>query len=166
MATSRIRSRSSGLALSVEVDGLDRTMREFKEVRRRIATELAQVEQAAAEHAVLPEAKAKAARFKIAGENLAGHVIVRKAAKGPYLTTNMRGIRARAAGLLEYGGTVRTPVLPKKRKALLINGSPRASVRNARHYRGRHYLASAADERLGEFGAHVRDAIVDFFSET
>jgi hypothetical protein len=164
MATSRVRSRASGQLLTLDVD-LDRTSREFKEVRRRVKADLALVEQAAAEATVLPAAKANAARFKVDGQSVGDRVIVRKSAKGPYLTTSLRGIRARAAALLEFGGTVKTPIVPKHGKALVINGSPRAIVRNARHYRARHYLTDAVDERLGEFGDHVRDAIVDFFTE-
>jgi hypothetical protein len=90
--------------------------------------------------------------------------VVRKSAKGPYLTTSFRGIRARAAGLQEFGGTIRTPIVPKRKKALLINGSPRAIVTKARHYRARHYLSDAAEQQLGMFGEHVRDEIVTCFS--
>jgi hypothetical protein len=171
MAASRVRSRASGMVLGVDVD-LERTSREFKEVRRRVATDLALVEQAAAEATVLPAAKASASRFKVDGESIGTRVIVRKSAKGPYLTTNMRGIRARAASLLEFGGKVKTPIMPKHKArsgrpgALLVNGSPRATVRSVRHYRARRYLRDAVDERLEAFGEHVRDAIVDFFTET
>jgi hypothetical protein len=165
MARSRVRSRASGLALGVEVDGLDRTSREFKEVRRRIARELADVEAQAAERTVLPTAKRAANRYKVDGEPIGSHLVVRRRARGPELTTNFRGIRARAAGLLERGGTVKTPILPKKAKALNINGSPRAAVRSARHYRARLFLQDSVDEQLHTFGEHVRDAIVDFFGE-
>jgi hypothetical protein len=82
-------------------------------------------------------------------------------------------MRARAAGLLEFGGTVRTPLRPKPGRstptgrppALNVNGSPRAVVRTARHYRARRYLQDAVDERLPMFGEHVRDEIVGFFHD-
>jgi hypothetical protein len=163
MASSRVRSRASGLTIGVEADGFDRTAREFKEVRRRITKDLVEVERQAAEHTVLPEAKHNASRYKVAGDSLGSHLVVRKARSGPQLTTNFRGIRARAAGLLEFGGTVRTEIRPVRKRALLVNGQPIAIVRTARVYRARHYLTDAAHGRLDEFGEHVRDAIVDFF---
>jgi hypothetical protein len=36
----------------------------------------------------------------------------------------MRGIRARAAGLLEFGGTIRTPIIAKPKRALLDQRQP------------------------------------------
>jgi hypothetical protein len=166
MAASRVRSRAGGLSLGVEVDGLDRTAREFKEVRRRVARELADVEARAAEQdraARRPSARRTGTRST--ASRSAAHLVVRRRARGPELTTNFRGIRARAAGLIEHGGTVKTPILPKKAKALNINGSPRAAVRTARHYRAHRFLQDSVDEQLHMFGEHVRDAIVDFFSE-
>jgi hypothetical protein len=87
----------------------------------------------------------------------------------------MRGMRARAAGLLEFGGTVRTPLRPKPGRSpdttgrppalSNINGTPRAVVRTARHYRARRYLQDAVDQRLPMFGEHVRDEIVAFFHD-
>lgn len=165
MARSRVRSRTSGLELGVEVEGLDRTSREFKEVRRRVARELADVEARAAERTVLPEARQKANRYKVDGEPIGQRLVVRRRARGPELTTSFRGLKARAAGLLERGGTVKTPIVPKHGKAILVNGSPVAIVRTARHYRARHFLQDAVDEQLRMFGEHVRDEIVDFFGE-
>lgn len=164
MAASRIRSRSSGLALNLELDGFDRTAAEFREVRRRLTKDLVEVERQAAERAVLPAAKQSASRFKVAGESIGSHLVVRKLRSGPQLTTNFRGIRARAAGLTEFGGTIRTPILPKKGRALVVNGHPVANVRTIRHYRARHYLTDAAHAQLGEFGERVRDDIVEFFA--
>jgi hypothetical protein len=163
MAAGRVRSRASGVSLSVEMDGVDRTAREFRDVRRRITRELDEVERRAAEQSVLPEAKLKAGRFSVDGESVGSHLVVRRARNGPELTTNLRGIRARAAGLLEFGGTVRTPIVPTKKKALLVNGHPVAIVRNARHYRAHQYLTDAAHASLDEFGGNVRDRIVEFF---
>lgn len=165
MARTRVRSRAAGdLALDVEVEGLEKTTREFRAIRQRIARQLRDVEARAAETTVLPDAKRNASRLKVDGDQVSGRLVIRRSAKGPYLTTSFRGIRARAAGLQEFGGTVRTPIVPKRKKALLVNGQPVAIVRKARHYRARHHLTDAAHEQLGQFGEHVRDEIVTYFS--
>jgi hypothetical protein len=59
MAGTRVRSRAAGgdFALDVQIDGLDRTSREFKTIRQRISRELRDVEARAAEDVVLPDAK-------------------------------------------------------------------------------------------------------------
>jgi hypothetical protein len=124
MGRSRVRSRASGMDFDLDVDGLERTSREFKAVRQQVTRDLRAIEVRAAEETVLPAAKSRAARFKVEGEDVGQHVIVRKSAAGPYLTTNFRGMLARAAGLLERGGTVKTPIVPKNGRALADQRQP------------------------------------------
>lgn len=61
-----------------------------------------------------------------------------------FIEVNLR--KAPEAGLLEFGGTVRTVLLPKNAQALKTPFGPRAAVRKPRHYRGRHYLGRAVEE--------------------
>ena len=165
MAVSRVRSRAGGIALSVEVEGFDKADRAFRDVRRRVARELAGVEKKAAETTVLPAAKAHAGGLRIDGQAIPGRLVITRSRSSPALTTSFRGTRAAAAGLLEFGGTVRAPIIPKHAKALTINGEFRSIVRTARHYRARRYLQQAAQERVGAFGEQVRDEIVRFFGD-
>jgi hypothetical protein len=165
MATGNVRSRASGVALSVELDGFDRTAREFRAVRQRVKRELVEVERQAAEQPRCSRTPSARPPAQDRGESLGAHLVVRKRASGPYLTTNLRGMRARAAGLIEFGGTVRTPIVPQAQEGAADQRQPPRDRPQRRHYRAHHYLQDAASERLGEFGEHVRDAIVDFFND-
>jgi hypothetical protein len=56
---------------------------------------------------------------------------VRKIRGGARLTSKLRGVRARAVGLLEFGGTVRQAITPHNKKALMIPGSAHPIARVA-----------------------------------
>lgn len=163
MARSRIRSRGTGLSLDVDLDELRRPAVAFRDVRRQIARDFDQTQAVAAERTVLPDARQRAGRYKVEGESVGPSLIVRRARRGPYLTTVLRGQRGRAVGLLEFGGTVRKVILPKRKKALTVNGQPVAVVRTPRHYEARHFMQDAAHARLSDFGDEVRDLLVDVF---
>lgn len=163
MATGKVRSRAGGMNINVDVEGVERTTREFREVRRQLATDLSDLEAGVAERTVLPEAQRRASGLRVEGQPVAASLVVRKRRSAPYMTTRLRGKRGRAVGLLEYGGTVRTVIRPRTKQALTINGELRSVVRAARHYRGREFMSGAVDERLGQFGREVREEIVDRF---
>jgi hypothetical protein len=164
VARSTIRS-ATGLRVNVEVEGLERTDRAFKDVRNRAARNLREIQQHAAEEEVLPRAKRKASGLKVAGQSAPGRFVITKGLRNSVvLTTSLRGVRARAVGLIEFGGTVHTPILPKKKKALAFGGRFAAKVTTVRHYRARLYMTKARDEGLRAFGENVRDRLVGEFA--
>ena len=165
MATSRIRSRGTGLAVTVDANGLDRKAKAFRDVRAQIARDFDEAQATAAERTVLPDARRRAAGLRVEGQPVAAALIVRRARKAPYLTSRLRGRRARAVGLLEFGGTVRKVLAPKRAKALTINGDFVAVVRTPRVYQAREFMGDAARARLHEFGEEVRGLLVDVFAD-
>lgn len=162
MARARIRSRGTGMSVTVDVD-VDRTTRAFRDVRRQISRDFDQVQADAAEKTVLPEAKRRAHGLRVEGQSTAAMLVVRKRRTAPFMTTRFRGRKARAAGLQEFGGTVRTEIRPRHRKAVVVNGQPVAVVRTAREYRGQKFMFGAVDARMDEFGREVRESLVDVF---
>lgn len=165
MAVARVRSRGAGITVDVDVD-LDRTTRAFRDVRRDIGRQFDQVLAEAAEAVVLPEAKRRAGHLKVEGESTAGALIVRKRRTAPYLTTKFRGRKARAAGLQEFGGVVRTEILPRKKKAVVVNGQPVARVTKARHYRAHRFMIDAVDAKVDVFGDRARNELVAIFQRS
>lgn len=59
------------------------------------------------------------------------------------------------AGLLEFGGTVKEPIRPRAKKALLVNGQPRANVKKPRKYKARKFLRGPIFKKQPQ----IRDAI-------
>lgn len=163
MAKVRVRS-AGGLALDVEIDDIEAAERGLRDVRARIARRSDELAVESAEQTILPDARRRASHLKIAGTPIAGALVVRRRRAAAVITTKLRGTKAQAAGLLEFGGTVRKPILPKRKRALAFGGGhPVARVRTARHYRAQRYMTGAVDAKLGAFGEDLRDRIVDVF---
>lgn len=164
MAKVRVRS-AGGLALEVEIEDVEATEHGLRDVRRTIARRSDELAVESAVHTILPEARRRASRLRIAGDSLAAALVVRRRRAAAVITTTLRGTKARAAGLLEFGGTVRAPIEPKGRKRALAFGGqhPVARVRTARHYRAQHYMTASVQSQLDEFGGDLRDRIVEVF---
>jgi hypothetical protein len=99
---------------------------------------------------------------------LSGSIVAKATARNVYLTSNLRGKARAVAGLINHGGTVRTPIRPKRRgkrrRALrLAPGVFRAVVTTPRHYRGQHFLERGVDSVAHRIEAdldrEVRDAL-------
>lgn len=163
MASARVRSRGTGLTLDVEVD-TSTTLRALRDVRRQIGKDFDQVLAMAAETVVLPDARRRAGALKIEGVPVSSALVVRKRRTAPYMTSRLRGSKARAVGLLEFGGTVRAEIRPRHKKALVVNGQPVARVTTARHYRAHRFMYGAVDAKVGVFGDRVRRELVAFFA--
>lgn len=163
MAVARIRSRTSGMTVRLDWDGVDRTVKAFRDVRRDLSRELTELERDVGERVVLPWVRLKAGHLKVDGRSVADTLAVRRRRSAPYITTTMRGLRGRAVGLQEFGGTVRTPIRPRRAKALAINGNVRAVVTTARHYRAARFMQDGVAASQHAFGSEVRDEIVDRF---
>lgn len=125
----------------------------FRKARREINARTRQGMVKAGEETVLPRAKTLAGNLRVNRRSVAGSLIVRATARSAYLGSQLRGQNNRTVGLQNYGGTVTTPILPKRGKqAILVNGSPRARVTTPRHYTGRRFLNRAVEERIDEYG--------------
>lgn len=83
---------------------------------------------------------------------LADSIVAKATTRNVYLTTNLRGTERARVGLLNYGGTVRAPIRPRRRRALkLADGVFRAVVTAPRVYRGRQFMdrgVQAVSERI------------------
>jgi hypothetical protein len=119
----------------------------FKQARRDVNARLRDGLRAAGEKVALPEAR-RLAPSKT-GE-LASSLAVKSTARSASLTTSLRGKKGRRVGLLEFGGTVKTQILPRKAKALYFGGRFAARVTAPRTIRGRHFLTRAVHEQLPE----------------
>lgn len=131
------------------VSGADRTSQEFKEARREVYRRARTGIKRAGERAILPRARsATAGASPVAG----GQVVVKTTSSHGYLTC--RTVKAgRIVGLLNFGGTVAGPIIPRGRrlksgrgkKAIAFGGVVVSQVNTARRYRGKHFLEQARD---------------------
>jgi len=127
-------------------DGASPVLRQF---RRDLNGLVAQFSVDAAERLVLPTAKRRA-------PGSIGSSLVVRGGRRPYLTTSRRGTKRQVVGLLEFGGTVRAPIVPKRAKALKVGpGIYRASVTGPRVYKAQRFMRSAAEDRVQEFGEEI-----------
>lgn len=142
-----------GVRIEVHVDAAKAT-EEFQHARRDMDKRLRVGLRTAGEKVALPEARRRAPTKT---GRLRSSLTVKSRARDAVLTTSLTGKKARYVGLLEYGGTVRTTIEPKRKKALIVNGQPVARVTGERHYRARHFLSGAVDARREQ----IQQALLD-----
>lgn len=143
--------------VGIKVDE-DRASEGFKQARRDINGQLRDALKAAAEKEALPATR------KVAWSFIRPLLIARATTRSAYVTT--RGARAlgRAGGLLEFGGTVRTLLIPKKAKALALGPDLiRARVEGPRHYKPTLRLTRAVDARIEQIEQTMLQEIIQAF---
>lgn len=153
---------TGALQVGVEVDA-ERASLEFKQARRDINQRTRLALKAAGEKVALPSARERGARFKVAGRPVAASLVVRSTTRSAYLTTSMRGKLGRAVGLLEFGGTVKTVIRPRRAKAILTPYGPRAYVKGPRHYHGHHFMTDAVADNVSRIEDVILDEILKAF---
>lgn len=151
------------MRIVVKVDA-DKASREFKEARREINQRLKDALLEAGEQIALPRAKRSAAGLRVEGIPIASTLVVRARRSSAYITSTLRGKKARAVGYLEYGGTIRTVIRPKKAKALMTPFGPRAVVRAPRHHRGTYPITRAVKGREPLIAAAVLEDVMQAFN--
>lgn len=131
------------------IEGADRTSDAFKQARRDVYRRARAGIKRAGERAILPGAR----RGTAAGSPIdAGQVVVKTTGSYGYLTC--RTVKAgRVVGLLNFGGTLTDPIIPRGRrlksgrgkKAIAFGGIVVSQVTTARKYDGKHFLERARD---------------------
>jgi hypothetical protein len=171
MARGNVRAGGTGLQLGIDLKEVDQSSQIFRDARNRIARELRTEMVGAATEIVVPSARRRAGRLRGRRQRIAENIVARKGTGNTiYLTTGLRGMDARIAGLFEFGGTVHTPIRPRRRAgagghapAIMTPYGPRAAVLGPRHYHGEHFLERARDEKLDAYAQDVRDRLVTRF---
>lgn len=137
-----------GFRVGVHIDATKGT-EEFKEARREFNRQLKAALKATGEEVVLPEAKRRAMGLSVAGVSVPSTLVVRPRSNHYLLQSTLRGKKNRALGLLEFGGAVITPILPRKKNAIAWASSdhPVASVKTKRKVTGKKFLMGAVDAR-------------------
>jgi len=125
-------------------------VRRLQAQRRAMGQDVKRLGKNAAEARVLPTARAAAP-----GTRIAATLFVRSTTRRVYLSTRARGQLRRVVGLLEFGGTVRTPIVPRKAQALHFGGRFASRVTTPRHYRARAFMRGAVHLRQGAFSAEL-----------
>lgn len=138
------------MRVNVKVDA-EKASDEFKQARRELNKRAGEAAVMAGKRVALPEARRRAPGF------VKSVLTVKRSGKGAVLTTTLRGKKSRVVGLLEHSGTVRTVIVPKSAKAVLVNGQPVARVDTPRKYRGKHFLRNAVESKQTE----IQDAILE-----
>lgn len=103
------------------------------------------------------------ARILAPGERIRKALTAGATTRKAYLQVSLR--KAPEAGLLEFGGTVRTIIRPKHAQALMTPFGPRAAIRKPRHYRGRHYLERAVEATLDDVTREAQETIARVFGQ-
>jgi hypothetical protein len=171
MAQSSIKVGGTNIRVDIQVEGLERADRAFKEIRREAGMKTRQAVRTAAEEEVLPEARRAAGNLKVDKQSVGQSLVIRKGLSNTvYLTSSMRGKKGRAIGLLEYGGTVRARIHPKRKTrrghpaALQVGpGIFRAAVNKPRHYKPRNRITNAVTRSHPNFVGKLEDAILRQF---
>lgn len=141
----------------------------LKEVRRDANRAMRDGLVDAAETTVLPKARAFAPRKT---GKLAASLVVRRSGSRVYLTTGLNGKEARRVGLLEFGGTVRSEIRPKRKRSRRGRGRPAAlafggrfvsRVTTPRRYRGRHFMTRGVEAGLPGFTRQAAKSVLVAF---
>jgi hypothetical protein len=128
----------------------------FKHARRDIYRRAKSGIKAAGERTILLRARAG---MRSKSPVVSSQLVVKTTARDGYLTAKSAK-QGRIVGLLNYGGTVKDPIVPKDKKALAFAGIVVSQVNRQRRYRGSHFLEKARDEGLDEFGAALLPEIL------
>lgn len=130
------------IRVTATIEGADKTSDEFKQARREIYRRARRGIKDAGEQAILPKARrGTEVHSPVAGTQ----IVVKTTASDGYLTAATKK-GGRIVGLLNFGGTVRGPIRPKKKQAVAFGGVVVAQVKTARRYTGEHFLEQARDE--------------------
>lgn len=127
----------------------DAVLRGLREQRRQMSQDVKRLSLEAGERTTLPVARSmtKPTRAKAL-------VTVKSTTRGAYLTTNGPRKMSRIVGLLNFGGTVTTPIVPRGRALKIGPDTFVAHVTGPRRYKGQGFLDRAVDLTLGRFSAH------------
>jgi hypothetical protein len=144
-----------GIRVGVKVDAA-RASEEFRQIRRDANQNMRQALRIAGEKDILPRAKIRAGGLAVtsptgAKTRTASTLTVKPRAREAILTTSVGGKTGRAVGLQEFGGDVSTTILPRKKKALTVNGDVVSSVSGTRHYHPHRFMLGAVDTGLDAF---------------
>lgn len=146
------------LRIAVKIDH-ERTSAEFKQIRRNVRETAGDAAMAAANRVALPDAKRHAPGF------IRSTLIAKRRGASAVLTTALPGKKARVVGLLEWGGTVRTRILPRNGQAILTPQGPRAAVNAPRDYKGKHFLYGSIVRRRREIDAAILEETLKAFDD-
>ena len=133
------------MRIKVRVDS-EKTSDEFKGARKDINRRTREGLVDAGKKAILPHVRAGAPGV------VRNALTTRATSRRGYVTVQGRRLDDRIAGLLNFGGTVRTPIEPTKKSALTIGdtGEVRASVTRPRFYRGEHFIEKGIERGVPE----------------
>jgi hypothetical protein len=151
-----VRSAHVDVAYHIDVSGPKEALRAAERAARR---EMRAALREAGEDTVLPVARARAWSV------IDNRIVIRSSTRAAWLTTSGPAKYGRIAGLMEFGGTVRTIVRPRTAQALSTPAGPRAAVKRPRHYKPRGILQFAVRSRLGAYEDAVGDRIADRFTD-
>lgn len=147
-----------GLQVGYKIDA-ERGTDAFRKARRDFNIRLKEALTEAGKRAVLPDARRLAPSF------IAASLYVRARSSSAIITTRLRGKQARVAGLLHWGGTIRSPIEPKNARALFWPGAehPVAVVRGPRRIAPKLYLTRAVEGNRSRIDRIVLEEIVKAF---
>ena len=127
-----------------------------RDARKRAAGAMQRV----TERRVLPRIK------RIAPGVVAAAITAKANRKGAFITTQGPRVKDRITGLLNWGGTVRTFIRPKRKKALRIGPNVvRAAVYTKRRYRGKKFIERGLPNSPGEVEDFMRDEMTRAIQE-
>lgn len=133
----------------------DELLRQLRDSRREMNATVKNALVEAARKSALPLAKRAAPR------KFAPAITVKASARDAYITTQGPRLIGRIVGLLEFGGTVRTPIVPQQAKALSFGGRFVARVDTPRRYQGKAFLQTAAHAAKPAMETYIRDHVAD-----
>lgn len=141
-----------GMTIGIRVD--DVAVRDaLRRSRRDIYQDVKKVAQGIAEETVLPTTK------RLAPSVVRANLVVRSTTRGAYLSTNARGVKRKITGLLNFGGVVRTVIVPTNRKALYFGGRWVARVDGPRRYKAQSFMERSVDQNIGRFSDRLEEEL-------
>jgi hypothetical protein len=120
--------------------------RALRESRRELRSDVVDIAEEHGRRRVLPTAK------RIAPSIVSPTLTIRRTKTRVTLGTTARGMKRRMVGVLNYGGTIRGEIRPKKKKALrLADGRFVAVVRGPRTIKAMAFLERSRDRELAHY---------------
>lgn len=133
-----------GISITFTIDSDD--VREgLRAQRRAIGQDVKRTTGDAARKVTLPVAKQDAPTV------IRQTLTARSGTGGAWLTTTARGKRRAIVAVTNWGGTIKTEILPRRRKALKFGGRYAARVTAPRTVKGTRYMENAVKKTLPRY---------------
>jgi len=133
------------MKITTKITGLDEQIKALKKAQRMVTAEAGKIMRKTAREVAVPEVREIASR-NVPAKFRNGATVKAVPSRNYVYITATKSRAGKVVGLLNWGGKVKSPILPRKGRSLIINGRHVKSVKTVRVYTAKGFLEQAATQ--------------------